>query len=155
MEPKKNNTTLILGVGNLVLQDEGVGIHIAHQMENEKLPEGVDVLDGGTCGLHLLNWIQDYDRLIIIDATLDEYPPGTIRVIKPKFIKDFPPLMSAHEFGIRDMIEAMIMTEKLPDIDLIVISAEKVSDLGLELTPDVEAAIPKVIKIVKEMVDAA
>lgn len=152
MEKKQN--TLILGVGNVLLKDEGVGIHVVRELENETLPGHVEVLDGGTGGIHLLSWIQDYDRIIMIDATLDSYPPGTIRTLRPRYSKDFPPLMSAHEIGLKDMIEAMIVTNKLPEIDLIVISAEDVRNVGLELTPEVEAAVPKVIEKVKELISS-
>ena len=138
-----------LGVGNLLLKDEGVGIHVSRALENEELPPNVSLMDGGTGGLHLIAWIQDYDRIIMVDATLDDNPPGTIRLIRPRYATDCPPLMSAHEIGLRDMIEAMILTGKLPDIQLIVISAADISDVGMELTPVVEAAVPKVVELIR------
>ncbi len=144
--------TLVLGVGNLLLKDEGVGIHVIHALEKEQLPSDITLMDGGTGGLHLLSWLQDYQRIIMIDATLDNQPPGTVRLIKPRYASDFPPLMSAHEIGLRDMIEAMLLCGELPDIDLIVISAEDISQVGTELTPRVEAAIPKVIALIKEII---
>ncbi|WP_293667629.1 HyaD/HybD family hydrogenase maturation endopeptidase [uncultured Parabacteroides sp.] len=144
-----NEKILILGVGNLLLKDEGVGIHVIRALENEELPPNVSLMDGGTGGLHLIAWIQDYDRIIMVDATLDDNPPGTIRLIRPRYATDFPPLMSAHEIGLRDMIEAMILTGKLPDIQLIVISAADISDVGMELTPVVEAAVPKVVELIR------
>lgn len=140
---------MILGVGNLLLKDEGVGIHVIRALENEELPPNVSLMDGGTGGLHLIAWIQDYDRIIMVDATLDDNPPGTIRLIRPRYATDFPPLMSAHEIGLRDMIEAMILTGKLPDIQLIVISAADISEVGMELTPVVEAAVPKVVELIR------
>ncbi|RHR61253.1 HyaD/HybD family hydrogenase maturation endopeptidase [Parabacteroides sp. AF17-28] len=144
-----NEKILILGVGNLLLKDEGVGIHVIRALENEELPPNVSLMDGGTGGLHLIAWIQDYDRIIMVDATLDDNPPGTIRLIRPRYATDFPPLMSAHEIGLRDMIEAMILTGKLPDIQLIVISAADISEVGMELTPVVEAAVPKVVELIR------
>ncbi|MCD7849007.1 MAG: HyaD/HybD family hydrogenase maturation endopeptidase [Parabacteroides sp.] len=144
-----NEKILILGVGNLLLKYEGVGIHVIRALENEELPPNVSLMDGGTGGLHLIAWIQDYDRIIMVDATLDDNPPGTIRLIRPRYATDFPPLMSAHEIGLRDMIEAMILTGKLPDIQLIVISAADISEVGMELTPVVEAAVPKVVELIR------
>lgn len=144
-----NEKILILGVGNLLLKDEGVGIHVIRALENEELPPNVSLMDGGTGGLHLIAWIQDYDRIIMVDATLDDNPPGTIRLIRPRYATDFPPLMSAHEIGLRDMIEAMILTGKLPDIQLIVISAADINEVGMELTPVVEAAVPKVVELIR------
>lgn len=143
---------MVLGVGNLLLKDEGVGIHVIRTLEKEELPSNVSLMDGGTGGLHLISWIQDYDRIIMVDATLDSNPPGTVRLIRPRYATDFPPLMSAHEIGLRDMIEAMILTEKLPDIQLIVVSAEDISEVGMELTPVVEAAVPKVVEMIKQII---
>ena len=76
---KAEKETLVLGVGNLLLKDEGVGIHVIKALENEKLPAHVHLMDGGTGGLHLLSWLQGYDRIIMIDATLDNNLPGTVR----------------------------------------------------------------------------
>lgn len=142
---------LILGVGNLLLKDEGVGIHVIRFLDHETLPPNVTLMDGGTGGLHLLSWIQDYDRIIMVDATLDSNPPGTVRLIHPRYATDFPPLMSAHEIGLRDMIEAMILTGKLPEIALIVVSAANVSEVGMELTPVVEQAIPEVVRVIRQL----
>lgn len=141
--------TLILGVGNFLLKDEGVGIHVIRALEQEPMPSDVTLLDGGTGGLHLISWLTGYDRIIMIDATLDDFPPGTIRLIQPRYAADFPPLMSAHEIGLKDMIEAMAITGDLPEILLIAISAENVSEVGTELTSSVQAAIPEVIKKIK------
>lgn len=144
--------TLILGVGNLLLKDEGVGIHVIQALENETLPSGVHLLDGGTGGFHLMSWLEEYERIIMIDATLDNNPPGTVRQLKPRYASDFPPLMSAHEIGLRDMIEAMQLTGKMPEVNLIVISAADISEVGMELSAEVEAAITEVIDIVKKMI---
>ena len=146
-----NKDILVLGVGNLLLKDEGVGINVIQALEKEELPPNVSLMDGGTGGLHLISWIQDYNRIIMVDATLDHNPPGTIRLIRPRYATDFPPLMSAHEIGLRDMIDAMILTEKLPDIQLIVVSAEDISEVGMDLTPVVQAAVPKVVKMIKQI----
>lgn len=144
--------TLILGVGNLLLKDEGVGIHVISRLKKEEFPTNVDIMDGGTGGFHLTGRLQEYDRLIIIDATLDEYPPGTVRLIHPRFSSDFPPLMSAHEIGLKDMIEVMILTGKLPEIDLIVISVSNINDVSMDLSPEVELSIGRVIETIKNCV---
>lgn len=143
--------TLILGIGNLLLKDEGVGIHVIRALEKETLPPGVSLLDGGTGGLHLISWLTGYDRIILVDATLDEHAPGTIRVIRPQFATDYPPLMSAHEIGLRDMIEAMMLTGDLPEVQLIVVSAAALHEVDMTLSPAVEAAIPGVIRVIRDL----
>ncbi|GAB6122813.1 HyaD/HybD family hydrogenase maturation endopeptidase [Dysgonomonas termitidis] len=143
--------TLILGIGNILLKDEGVGIHTIHALEKIKLPSGVDLMDGGTGGFHLLSWLESYDHIIMIDATLDNNPPGTVRLLHPRYASDFPPLMSAHEIGLRDMMAVMELTESMPKVDLIVVSAADISEVGMDLSPEVEKAIPDVIKIIKDI----
>jgi len=146
--------TLILGTGNFLLKDEGVGIHLIRELEKENLPPDVGLMDGGTGGLHLLGWLQDYERIIIIDAALDDNPPGTIRLIHPRYASDFPPLMSAHEIGLRDMIEAMYVEGNLPEILLIAISAASINEVGTGLSPEIQAVIPEVIQLVKNQLNA-
>lgn len=144
--------TLILGLGNLILRDEGVGIHVIQCLEKESLPAGTDLLDGGTGGFHLIGTLQEYDTIIMIDATLDGNLPGTIRLLHPHYASDFPPLLSAHEIGLRDMIEAMILTNNLPQIHLITVSVANISEVGMTLTPEIEAVVKKVADFVKELV---
>ncbi|RHJ95177.1 HyaD/HybD family hydrogenase maturation endopeptidase [Parabacteroides bouchesdurhonensis] len=152
MSGANRKKTLILGVGNLLLKDEGVGIHTIQALEKENLPAHVKLMDGGTGGLHLLAWLEGYEHIIMVDATLDNNPPGTVRVIEPRFATDFPPLMSAHEIGLRDMIEAMVLTDNLPEIHLIVISVANINEVNMELTPVVEKSIPEVIRVIKGLI---
>jgi hydrogenase maturation protease len=146
--------TLILGIGNFLLKDEGAGIHAIRALENEPLPPGADLLDGGTGGLYLLGRLQGYGRIIMIDATLDRLPPGTIRHIRPRYASDFPPLMSAHEIGLRDMIDAMILTGHFPEIDLLAVSVSDAGELGVELSPPVAASIPQIVRLIRQMCPA-
>jgi hydrogenase maturation protease len=144
--------TLILGVGNLLLRDEGVGIHVVRALEEESLPPGVDLLDGGTGGLHLLSWLEAYERIILIDATLDQHQPGTLRLIHPRYASDFPPLMSAHEIGLRDMVAAMHLSGRFPVVDLLLISVADIDGLGIGLSAAVAAALPSALRQIKEMI---
>ncbi len=143
--------TLILGVGNLLLKDEGVGIHTIQALEKEDLPSGIHLMDGGTGGFHLISWLQEYERIIMIDATLDNNPAGTVRLIRPRYSSDFPPLMSAHEIGLKDMLDVMQLTDDMPEVHLIVISAANVSEVGMDLSPEVATVIPEVIDIIKQI----
>ena len=142
---------LILGIGNYLMGDEGIGVQVANKMIHEQLPKGVDVLDGGTGGFHLLEYFEQYPNVILIDATLDQNPPGTIRLIKPKFAKDFPPAMSTHDIGLKDMVSALQLLGTMPIIDLFVVSIESIQQQGIELTPEIEAVVPLIMDKVKEL----
>jgi len=145
-EKDKSNNILVMGVGNYLMGDEGIGVQVIQEMVKYKLPEYVDILDGGTGGFLLLNCFEAYSTVIFIDATMDGKPAGTISLIRPKFASDFPSALSVHDVGLKDMIEAVYLMEKVPDIHLFTVSIEEIVPMSLELNPKVKAAIPKIIK---------
>jgi len=145
-EKDKTNSILVMGVGNYLMGDEGIGVHIIQEMSKIKLPKYVDILDGGTGGFLLLNCFEAYNTIIFIDATMDGKPAGTISLIRPKFASDFPSALSVHDVGLKDMIEAVYLMEKIPDIHLFTISIEELNPMTVKLNEKVSAAIPKVIE---------
>ncbi|HEY1019924.1 MAG TPA: hydrogenase maturation protease [Sediminibacterium sp.] len=145
-----NSPILILGIGNYLMGDEGVGVHTALRLQEMGLPENIEIVDGGTGGFHLLQYFEDHDTVILIDATLDGNAPGTIRLIEPRFAKDFPRAMSTHDIGLRDMVSALQWMEKMPHIYLFVVSIETIQQQGIELTPAIENAMPLLLEKVKE-----
>ena len=145
------NKILILGIGNYLMGDEGIGVQVANRMVHDILPAGVDVVDGGTGGFHLLGYFEAYPHVILVDATLDSNPPGTIRLIKPKFAKDFPQAMSTHDIGLKDMVSALQLLGTMPNINLFVVSIESIQQQGIELTTAIEAVTPLIIDQIKEL----
>ena len=149
MQPENN--ILVLGIGNYLLGDEGIGVHVANRLEKEMIP-GIDVVDGGTGGFHLLGFFENYEHVILIDATLDKNPIGTIRLIKPRFANDFPPAMSTHDIGLKDMVSALQLLDKMPNIHLFVVSIESLQQQGIELTAEIENVVPTVLNDVKKLI---
>lgn len=137
------NELLILGIGNYLMGDEGVGVHFVRTLEHERWPEGVKILDGGTAGFQLMEDLESHSTVIMVDATLDDHPPGTIRLIEPRFARDFPKAMSTHEIGLKDLVEALSLLDRLPRIYLFVVSVEKIQPLSIELSTAVEGALPQ------------
>jgi hydrogenase maturation protease len=125
-----------MGIGNWLMQDEGIGVHLARHLEEKGMPEGVDVLDGGTGGFHLLEYFEMYPTVILVDATLDGLEPGTIRAITPRFAADFPQAMSTHDIGLKDLVGALHLTGRLPKIKLYVVSIRSIQEQGIELSAD-------------------
>lgn len=144
---------LILGIGNYLMADEGVGVHMARLFETEQLPDGVDGLDGGTGGFHLLEYFEQYRHVILIDATLDGLEPGTIRLIKPKFYSDFPAAMSTHDIGLKDLVGALQLLNSTTEIHLFVVSIESIQVQGIELTPQIKKIIPEIRKQVLSLIE--
>ena len=147
----QQNNILVLGIGNILMNDEGVGIHVVAGLEKEGYSKA-DLMDGGTGGFHLLGFIQSYRAVILVDASLDAFPAGHIRVLQPKYAKDFPKQLSAHEVGLKDLLDACFLLGNMPDIHLVAISVKDFQEMGMELTPEIEKAVPEAMKIVKELV---
>jgi hydrogenase maturation protease len=130
-----------MGIGNWLMQDEGIGVHLARFLEERGLPDGADILDGGTGGFHLLEYFEQYPTVILVDATLDNLPPGTIRAITPHFAADFPQAMSTHDIGLKDLVGALHLTGRLPKIKLYVVSIRSIQEQGIELSADMEGIL--------------
>ena len=147
----KQGDVLAMGVGNYLMGDEGIGVHIVQQMEKMDLPDYLDVLDGGTGGFLLMNYFDEYPFVIFVDATMDGKPIGTISITEPRFASDFPNALSVHDVGLKDMIEAVYLMEHVPKMFLITISINEIRPMTLELDPAVEASIPEAIEKIQEL----
>jgi len=145
-EKDKSKSILILGVGNYLMGDEGVGVHLIQQMAKKELPNYIDILDGGTGGFLLLNCFEAYSTVIFVDATMDDKPAGTISLIQPKFASDFPSALSVHDVGLKDMIEAVYLMDSKPNIPLFTISIKEMTPMTIDLSPEVDQAIPETIE---------
>lgn len=142
---------LVLGIGNYLLGDEGVGVHAIRGLQAEILPADVRLLDGGTGGFHLLAHLQEHRSVILIDATMDGKPAGTVTVLAPRFASDFPPSLSAHDIGLRDLIESAMLLGHLPPIQLIAVSIDRIQPMSTDLSPAVEHALPGVCREVRHV----
>ena len=153
--PQNRIAIRIIGIGNLLLGDEGVGVHvIRHLVEKCCLPEGVDCLDGGTGSLVLLEPLQTADRIILVDATMDGHPPGTLRRLIPKFSSDFPPSLAAHDIGLRDLLDSFyLLGDQPPDVILFTVSIAGMQDMAATLSPEVAAAVPLVASMVSREIE--
>jgi len=161
----RSKRILVLGLGNILLSDEGVGAHVAQLLQKEPLPANVEIVDGGTAALDALLLAQDIDRLVVIDALRAGQKPGTI--YRAKFRageKDKLAELLAGQRGSRislhqvGLIDALAIAEKLNSVpeEIVIIGVEpgKV-DWGLELTDQVAQKLPEIINIVlKEIEDA-
>jgi hydrogenase maturation protease len=137
-------SALVLGIGNLLMGDEGVGVHVVRRLLDQTLPDGVTVVDGGTGGFHLLSCFQDYDRLVLIDAAADGQAPGTVSTLEPVYASDYPRSLTAHDIGLKDVVEAAALLGPLPKTFLVTVSVAAPRGLTLTLSPAVEAALPGV-----------
>jgi len=144
---------LVLGVGNVLMGDEGVGVHAVRRLEATDLAARADFLDGGTGGFQLLGSFDGRERIILIDATMDGRPPGTVALLRPRFASDFPRSLSAHDIGLRDLVESASLLGSLPRIDLVTVSVADIQSLTLDLSPAVAASLDAVESAVRRLLE--
>ncbi len=146
------NEILVLGIGNYLMGDEGVGVHFINRIDKTQFPENISFIDGGTGGFTLIPYIENHKKVIIVDATMDGKPEGTITLLKPRFTQDFPPSLSGHNFGLKDMVDILSMLNAMPEIYLYTITILKMEPMSLNLSPKVDEAIQKVTaKIISQI----
>jgi hydrogenase maturation protease len=106
----------VFGIGNILLSDDGIGVHIVNRLKNEyELPENVELIDGGTKGLDLLPIFENRDRVLFIDAANFNKAPGTIDVVTGDNIPAFlSKKLSVHQIGLPDMLFAARLMEITP-----------------------------------------
>ena len=143
---------LVLCVGNLLVGDEGVGVHAFRVLEKETWPPHVRLVDGGTGGFHLLGLLCGHPRVILIDATRDGLPPGTVAQFRARVAADFPTALGAHDIGLRDLITAAALLGPLPEIDVITVSVAELKPMTMDLSAPVAAALPEVSRRVRALV---
>jgi hydrogenase maturation protease len=128
--------TAIFGIGNLLLGDEGAGIHAIRALrERYILPEGLDIVDGGTMGLDLLPYVEGVERLLIVDAIDLGAEPGTIKVLEGERVRRFlDTKFSVHQIGLPDMLFAAELKGILPPELCIVGIQPAVIETGLDMS---------------------
>lgn len=140
---------VVLGVGNIILSDEGVGVRAAEALlERYDPPAGVEVIDGGTAGMELLEPLSNLDLLVVLDAVKRGQPPGSIvKLAGAEVPVFFRSKLSPHQISICDVLASLeFIGDKPKDMVLIGIEPDSL-ELGLELTPGIAARIPEMIDI--------
>lgn len=141
---------LVLGVGNLLLSDEGIGIHAVKKMlESRALPDGVEIVDGGTAGLGLLYYLENVDRMVIIDAVETGGPPGTIVRLSGDKIPAYMALkVSPHEITLPDFLAAARLRDLYPK-EVVVWGMQPESlEVGVELSPSLAAKLDTLVELI-------
>jgi hydrogenase maturation protease len=147
--------TLIIGLGNPLLGDEGIGVRVVEELKGLELPDGVAVVEGGTAGLGLIGLMEGYQRVIIVDAADMGYSSGHVVRFTPSEarFKTVEAPLSLHQVGLGEVLavaEALEMAP--PELIIIGIQPGRIEE-GAELSPEVKEAIPQVIKIILDELD--
>lgn len=140
--------TLILGLGNVLMGDEGIGVCVVRAIEKESLPADIECLDGGTGGFTLLEPLENADRIIIIDAANDGNPTGTVTRTTPRFSRDYPPTLTAHDVGMKDLLDMFYIQGGHHDIILYAITINPKQPIRMSLSPQAETAAAEAARLV-------
>ena len=145
---------MVMGVGNILLSDEGIGVHMLKELEKENLPQNVELIEAGTAGLELAHLIEDADFLIIIDAVNAEASPGELFRFHPKDITIMPEQfqVSFHQVGILDALSVINLFGNSPPTIIYGVQPKSL-DWGLELTPELSAVVPKLKEYILKEID--
>ena len=142
---KENRSVLILGIGNILQSDDGVGIHIVnHIAQHIELPDDVEAIDGGTAGFDLVPLLRGREKIIIVDALRVDDEPGSIYRFKPEDARKSR-AFSAHEVGIIEVIDMLRLLGENPEIEIIGVVPEDIDTLDMHISPSVRRSIPHAI----------
>ncbi|WP_448871646.1 HyaD/HybD family hydrogenase maturation endopeptidase [Desulfobulbus propionicus] len=147
---QQKKTIGIMGLGNLLLGDEGFGIHCIQYLEEcYQLPDNVQVIDGGTGGILLAPFIEQFDQLYVIDVVDIEDSPGSVHCFSDMHVRsgDIQTRMSPHQIGMLEILDICRIRGKVPQqVEFITVVPECL-DTGMELSPLLVARIKDVIEI--------
>jgi len=144
--------TVVLGIGNTILSDEGLGVVAVERLRQMYTfePE-IELIDGGTIGIDLINFIEGTDRLLVLDAVLGGKEPGTLYHFEGEQVKKyFRNKVSMHEIGFQEVMALMDLREKAPREIVIMGIEPKFIELGTELSAEVEENMNKLLDMVVE-----
>jgi hydrogenase maturation protease len=138
----------VVGIGNLLLRDEGIGCHVVHALE-EIAPPDVEIIDGGTCP-DALQLLEDADKLIIVDAVKGGGMPGQIYRFRPEDITlDEKPVLSLHDTSLIDSLKLMQLWHHIGEAVIIGVEPRELS-WGLELSPELQEKMPQIVDAILE-----
>jgi hydrogenase maturation protease len=142
------SSTLVLGLGNILLSDDALGVRVAERLLDEYcFPPGVQVMDGGTLGLDLLGYVEDADRLVVVDGLdLGAEPGTTTRLADGQVPAFLAPKVSCHQMGLVDLLAACRLSGRFPD-ELVLWGVQPESlEVGLGLSPTVANQVEGLMK---------
>jgi hydrogenase maturation protease len=151
--PGRPSRTVVLGLGNILLGDEGVGVRVVEELERRGGIPGVELVDGGTAGFQLLPFFDGAGLVVIVDAAADGRPAGTVSQSRPAFLKDHPPALTPHDVGLKNILDALALSGPRPDIVLLTVSVAEADRASLELSPAVGRAVRETADRVRRLLN--
>lgn len=145
----ENNKVVIIGIGNFLLMDEGIGIHVINELEKYEFPQNVEIYDGGTGGFKLIDLMRDAKRVIFIDAVESVKAPGTITTFTSKRIHSIYPKKkySLHETDLLQVIKMVELLDDYPIIEIVGVQPKTIN-FGTGLSTELTDSMPEIVNTV-------
>jgi hydrogenase maturation protease len=149
--PQPAQPTFVVGVGNTIHSDDGVGVHaLKHLQRDSRLPDGVTLIDGGTHGIDLLGYLHDSSRILLLDAVDVGELPGTLVRISGNELGGLPGGASVHQLGVADLLATLPLVSDIPR-EIVLWGIQPAStDWGTELSAPVQAALEALVEAAVE-----
>lgn len=151
-ENSGNGTTMVLGLGNLLMGDEGFGVHVVRHLKEVKLPSHVRVVEGGVGGFNLLGYLEGVKWLLVVDVMMTDSPPGELRLLnsdqKPE--ERGKQILSFHQVGILELVKMWGLLGYEPEIMFLVTRPEKI-EWSTELSPPLQSAADQATKMIQHL----
>ncbi len=151
-ENSGNGITMVLGVGNLLMGDEGFGVHVVRRLKEVELPSHVRVAEGGVGGFNLLGYLEGVKRLLVVDVMMTDSPPGELRLLRSDQKPEEPgkQILSFHQVGILELVKMWGLLGYEPEIMFLVTRPEKI-EWGTELSPPLQSAADQATKMIQHL----
>ncbi|MBI5904717.1 MAG: HyaD/HybD family hydrogenase maturation endopeptidase [Deltaproteobacteria bacterium] len=140
----------VIGVGNILLRDEGIGVHVVRELSARGEPPGAEYVDGGVAGATLLNLIEGEERVVLVDAVGAPLPPGTVVRLRPDDLAGSgAPSWSLHDLNLADTLGMMRLRGTLPDVLILGVVPADIATYSLELSPAVSDRFGEIVEKIR------
>jgi len=142
---------MVLGLGNVLLGDEGFGVHVIHRLQQSELPDGVRIEEGGVEGLNLLGRLEGIKKLLVVDVMMIDIQPGELRLIKSEQMPGEPgkQIVSFHQVGVLELMHLAELIGYQPEVTFLVTRPE-IMDWSMELSPKLRSAVDTAVEEVRK-----
>lgn len=144
--PDKTHRIRVIGVGNILLADEGIGVHLVNELRKRDALPGVDFVDGGVAGGALLNLIEDQERVVLLDTVAAPFPPGTVLKLFPDDIRRGADVRySLHDLNLADTLDLMRLRGTLPEILILAVVPADIETYRIGLSEPLAARFEEIL----------
>ncbi|WP_168433550.1 hydrogenase maturation protease [Pontiella sulfatireligans] len=148
---KRKERIAVVGMGNLLMSDDGVGVHVVHQLQEKKI-EGVELIDAGTAVIHTADCLRGVDRIVVVDALKAGQAPGTIYLMDGDEVFENDYSLSIHSLGLKTALRFLAPDEKPAEWSLVGVEPETL-ELGTRLSEPVSDAVSGAVRTVENLIE--